>query len=150
VTPVYADTSVLVRAYLADEPHSDAARRLVFGARVALLTSEIARIEFASAVTRAMRAHRIDAAAQFIAAFDKDCGSDGPITLLPLRAESVLPVAHRLAVEHGLRSLDALHLSVALGDGRALAGEGLTFVTLDAEQAAAAAKAEGLAVGWGE
>jgi predicted nucleic acid-binding protein len=143
VTRIYADSSVLVRAYLADEPGSDAARALLFGDGNGVVTSEIARLEFASAVTRAMRAHRIDAAGDYLAAFDVDCGSDGPITLLALRSEPVLTSAHHLVTKHGLRSLDALHLAVALDLRGTLSDGELTFATHDEEQAAAAV-AEGL------
>ncbi len=145
MTRVYADSSVLVRAYLADEPDNEAARELLFGDGNGVVTSEIARVEFASAITRAMRARRIDAAGDYLAAFDVDCGIGSPITLLRFRPEATLTSAHRLATEHGLRSLDALHLAVALDDGREVSGGALRFVTHDTEQAVAAA-AEGLDV----
>ncbi|MFL5797364.1 MAG: type II toxin-antitoxin system VapC family toxin [Actinomycetota bacterium] len=142
---IYADTSVLVRAYLADEPDNQVALELVFGGGTGVVTSEVTRLEFASAVTRAMRANRNDAVGDYLGAFDADCGSDGPITLLALRPEAVLPSAHRLVTKHGLRSLDALHLAVALDEGRSMSGGALAFATHDTEQASAAA-AEGLDV----
>jgi predicted nucleic acid-binding protein len=71
---------------------------------------------------------------------------EGPLTLLALRPDPVLELARRLVERHRLRTLDAIHLAVALEDGRRVAGEEqLELVTCDHEQRAAA-QAAGLAV----
>ncbi|HEX9374653.1 MAG TPA: type II toxin-antitoxin system VapC family toxin [Actinomycetota bacterium] len=142
---VYADSSALVRAYLADEPASAVARRLLFDGE-GVMTSEVARVEFASAVTRAFRARRIDLAGDYLLAFDADCGVAGPVALLPLRSPVTLHTAHRIASTHGLRGLDAIHVATAIDEAASIpVDDGISFVTFDDEQAAAA-RAEGLRV----
>jgi hypothetical protein len=64
-------------------------------------------------------------------------GEFGP----PLVESSALDLAgaHTLVLEHPLRTLDAIHLAVALGDASELAaGEPVIFVTRDQVQAEAA------------
>lgn len=52
---LYADTSALVRAYFANEPeHKELSARLLEGDE-AVVSSEITRLEFASAVSAAER-----------------------------------------------------------------------------------------------
>jgi uncharacterized protein len=117
---LYADTSALVRAYFADEPDHGPLRHL--------------------------RAGRLPDPQVVLDRFDGDYRDDGPLTLLRLAAEEVLPVAYRMVIDRRLRTLDALHLAVALIDATALAdGDGVTVVTRDLEQARAA-RAAGLAV----
>jgi hypothetical protein len=78
--------------------------------------------------------------------FDLDCGDDGPFTLLRLDPRVVLPMARQLVGQQALRTLDAIHLAVALTDAAALTdGEPVVLVTRD-EQQAAAARALGLGV----
>jgi predicted nucleic acid-binding protein len=139
VTILYADTSALVRAYFPEEPDHDALHdRLLDGGEL-VVSSELARVEFASAVTAAARARRLRRPHLFIDRFDADCGEDGPIALVRLETETVLPLAHRLVIEHGLRTLDAIHLAVAATSaGDLAAGQPLIFVTRDDRQAAAA------------
>lgn len=142
---LYADTSFIVRGYLVDEPESGAIGQVLFGSDSSpVMTSEMARVEFASAVQRASRAGRIISGSDYLARFAEDCGSRGLITLLPFRRET-LASAERIAIRHGLRPLDALHLAVALEDGVEIGGDKLTFATRDREQAAAA-QSEGLQV----
>ncbi len=71
---------------------------------------------------------------------DADCQERGPIALLRLRAQAVLPVAYSLVLEHRLRRLDAIHLAVALEECPTLAGDDeVVFETSDEDQATAAA-----------
>lgn len=137
---LYADTSALVRAYFAGEPeHAELRARLLEGEE-AVVTSEITRLEFASAVSAASRAGRLRNSRLFLQRFDADCGGDGPIALLRLDPEDVFPLAYRLLSEHDLRTLDALHLAVASTSAAALAdSKSVVLVTRDARQAAAAA-----------
>ncbi len=137
---LYADTSALVRAYFADEPdHDELSRRLLEGEET-VVSSELTRVEFASAVSMAARSQRLREPALFLDRFDADCADGGPIALLRFDPESVLPLAFRVVTEHDLRTLDALHLAVAATSATELAaGEPVILITRDDRQAAAAA-----------
>jgi predicted nucleic acid-binding protein len=106
----------------------------------AVVTSELTRLEFASAVSAAARTGRARRTRLFLDRFDADCSNDGPIALLRLDPEDVFPLAYRLLTEHDLRTLDALHLAVASTSATALAGsDTVVLITRDDRQAAAAA-----------
>jgi len=146
VTLLYADTSAILRAYFADERDHEELRAMLLEAEDPVVTSEMARVEIASAVRAAGAGGRLPRWRRLLARIDADCGQDGPITLLALRPRIVLPRAYDLVVETGLRTLDALHLAVAIEECPALAaGSGIVFVTRHRDQAAAAT-ALGLAV----
>lgn len=145
MTVLYADTSALVRAFFADEVEHRQLRALLRGGADLVVTSEVARLEFASATHSAARAGRLRRPHAVLARFDEECQEDGPIALLALDPPRILPEARRLVAAHPLRTLDAMHLAVALLDTRELADEPLVLVTRDALQATAAA-AEGLDV----
>jgi hypothetical protein len=148
VSLFYADTSALVRAYFADEPDHEPLRDLLLEGVEPVVTSEVTRVEFASAVAAAGRAGRLSQAPMVMDRFDADCGDEGPLTLLRLDPEPVLGLAYELVRDHRLRTLDAIHLAVALTDAVDLAGgEKVTVITRDEEQAAAAARAAGLTTG---
>lgn len=137
---LYADTSAVVRAYFVDEPDHDELRELLLEGDEPVVTSELTRIEFAGAVTAAFRTARAEGAEALLARFDVDCGDDGAITLLRLDPATVFPTAQRLVTEHVLRTLDAIHVAVALTDVTTLAaGEPVELVTRDKRRAAAAA-----------
>jgi predicted nucleic acid-binding protein len=139
VSVLYADTSALVRAYFADEPEHAKLRALLLEGDEAVVSSELTRLEFASAVSAAAGAGRLRKSRLFLDRFDADCSSEGPIALLRLDAERVFPLAYRLLTEHDLRTLDALHLAVASISATALAGgDSVVLVTRDDHQAAAA------------
>jgi len=147
VSLLYADTSALVHAYFADEPDHAALRARLLDGDEAVVTSELTRLEFASAVSAAARTGRMQKYRLFLDRFDADCGKDGPIALIRLDPEGVFPLAYRLLTEHDLRTLDALHLAVATTSATALAGaDSVVLVTRDGRQAAAAA-AMGLETG---
>ncbi len=146
MTLLYADTSALVRAYFADEPDHDLVYSLLLDGSEPVVTSELARLEFASATFAAARAGRLRHPERVIARFDQDCRPTGPIALLALDSGRVLPEAQRLLSTHALHSLDAIHLAVALLDALGLAGgNALIFVSRDAAQCVAA-EAEGLTI----
>ena len=146
MTVMYADTSAVVRAYFADEPDHEVLRKLLFDGPDPVVTSELTRVEFASAVSSASRAGRVDLPRALLDRFDLDCAGDGPFTLLRLDSEEALPLARRLVVQEPVRTLDAIHLAVALTDAAALAaGDPVVMVTRDLRQAAAA-RSVGLAV----
>jgi uncharacterized protein len=137
---LYADTSALLRAYFVDEPDHETLRAQLLEGEDPVITSEITRVEIASAIRAAARAGRLHQWQDLLARIDADAGEEGPLTLIALRSSVVLPTAHRLVLQHRLRTLDALHLAVALEEAPALADEeGVIFVTRDADQATAAA-----------
>jgi predicted nucleic acid-binding protein len=131
----YLDSSVLGRAYLADEPGHDAAVALLDDPDAVLVTSTLTRIEVTGLLVRAARAGRCDAAV-LLTALRVDLDTDGPVTTLVPRQPEVERVALDITAAHGIRALDALHVAVAHLAARALAGDApVGFATRDAEQA---------------
>lgn len=136
---LYADTSSMIRAYLADEDEHTMLRKLLLEGTDPVVTSELTRLEFASAVSAAHRGHRIADPAGVLTRFDWDCRDEGVLTLLRMNPRVIMPAARQLVTTHQLRSLDALHLATALQDAVPLAGgEQVAMVTRDHRQAAAA------------
>src|SRR5690606_13631782 len=104
VSVIYADTSALVRAYFAEEPEHDVLRRVLLEGTTPVVSSELAWIEFASAVSAASRHARLRSAQPVVDRFACDCADDdGPLTLLRLDPAATFPLAHRLVAEHRLR-----------------------------------------------
>jgi predicted nucleic acid-binding protein len=134
LTVLYADTSALVRAYLVDESDHAALRALLLEGDSTVISSEIARVEFARAVAAAERAGRLRSADTYVARFDDDCSRSRRVGLVELEPGRVLPLAHTLVQRHRLATLDALHLAVAIQEPE----PDLAFVTRDADQALAA------------
>lgn len=96
-------------------------------------------MEIASAVRSAASAGRLRRWRTLLAGIEADFAEDGPITLLALRPALILPAAYGLVVDYRLRTLDAIHLAVAVQECPQLAGDGeFTFVTRDEDQARAA------------
>lgn len=146
MTLLYADSSALVRSYFIHEPDHDELRGLLLEGNEPVVTSEIARLELASAVRGASAAGRLPRWKELFARIETDLAGDGPIDLIDLRAEVILPTAYRLIIEQRVRTLDAIHLAVCLEDCPTLAGDDeIVFVTRDAEQAKVA-KSLGFAV----
>ncbi len=137
MTLLYADASALGRAYLTDESDHRELRALLLEGDARVVTSELARIELASAVQAAGRSGRRRRWSELLAQIEVDFGRRGVIELLALRPEVVLEPAYRLVLEYQLRTLDAIHLAVALEECPAL-DDDVVFVTRDAEQASAA------------
>jgi predicted nucleic acid-binding protein len=146
MTVLYADTSAIMRAYLEDEPDHSTLRSVLLEGGDPVVSSELARVEFARALAAAMRAGRTSDRQKLLDRFDLDCRGDGPIRLLTLASEPVLRNAHRLVLAHRLGTLDALHLAVASSEREHLADVvEIAFVTRDEDQAAAA-RSEGFEV----
>jgi len=147
VSLIYADSSALVRAYFPDEPDHADLRTLLLEGNEAVVTSEIARLELASAARGASSGGRLSRWSELLARIDVDLAEGGPIGPIGLRPDLILPAAYRLVVEHRLRTLDAIHLAVCVEECPAFAGDDtIIFVTRDREQAAAA-RALGLETG---
>lgn len=146
MTLLYADTSSVIRAYLADEDEHSVLRKLLLEGAEPVVTSELTRLEFASAVTAAYRGNRLFEPTDVLNRFEWDCRDEGAFTLLRMNPRTIMPAARQLVTTHRLRSLDALHLATALRDATPLAGgEQVAMVTRDHRQAAAA-REHGLAV----
>ena len=136
---IYADSSALVRAYFPDEPDHADLRTLLLEGNEAVVTSEIARLELASAARAASSGGRLSRWSELLARIDVELAEGGPIGPIGLRPDLILPAAYRLVVEHRLRTLDAIHLAVCVEECPAFAGDDtIIFVTRDREQAAAA------------
>ncbi|GAB3133654.1 type II toxin-antitoxin system VapC family toxin [Amycolatopsis sp. NPDC004378] len=147
VTVLYADTSALVTAYLPDEPEHARFRELLLDGDDFILSSDFTRIEFAGAVTAAKRTGRIPDASILLAHLDEFASPAGGLMLIPFNPNRVIMAARRLVVEnYPVRTLDAIHIAVAMHDTAELTGgEPVTFVTRD-ERQADAAKANGFEV----
>ena len=132
----YLDSSILARAYLADEEGHEHAAALLEDPQTALVTGTWTRIEVSGALIRAARSGRGDADG-LLALLDADLGTDGPVTLLGVEQERVEERALGLVREHALRALDAWHLAVASLTVPALAepGEEIAFASRDEAQA---------------
>ncbi len=136
---LYADSSALLRAYFSDEPDHAALRSLLLEGDDPVVTSELASVEIASAVRAAASSSRRFKPRPLLARIEADYGPGGPVALLRLQAETILPAARRLVLDHRLRTLDAIHLATALEDARTLTADGrVVFVTRDEDQARAA------------
>lgn len=146
MSSLYADTSALARAYLADEEDHAVLRRRLLEGDEPVVTSEFTRLELASAVLAAARNSRLGDPAPLLARIDADCRPGGPVALVRLDAAAVLPRAYDLVRAYPLGAADALHVAVALAaSGPGGPAEEVVFVTRDARQGEAA-RAEGLSV----
>jgi predicted nucleic acid-binding protein len=144
---LYADSSALLCAYFADEDGHAELRSLLLGGREPVVTSEITRLELASAVRSAYSSGRVGRSSDLLARIDADLAEDGAISPIDLRTDPIVGIAYRFILEHRLRPLDAIHLAVCVEDCPSLAGgQGVVFVTRDHDQARAA-RALGLVVG---
>lgn len=135
----YLDSSVLARAYLADEDGHEQAIALLDDPEIAAVTGTWTRIEVSGALLRAARSGRADADG-LLALLDADLADEGSVTVLRPQQGHVEETALRLVREHALRAMDAWHLSVAslTIPGLAEPGEEIGFASRDEAQAAVA------------
>ena len=141
---VYADSSVLARAYLRDEDgHAEAASLLADPERP-VVTGSWSKIEVSGAIVRAARTSNrpltVDEAG-LLAAWDNDTSANGNVTVLAVEQGAVEAKAMSLVRQHGLRALDAWHLAVAILATPDLTdpGEPVAFASRDDQQSAVAA-----------
>lgn len=136
---VYLDSSMLARAYLADEDGHELAVSLLGDPEVAAVTGTWTRIEVSGALVRAARAGRVDAK-RLLALLDADLSPEGPVTMLAVAQDRVEERALKLVREHALRAMDAWHLAVAelAVPGLAEEGEDVGFASRDHDQATVA------------
>ncbi len=135
----YLDSSVLARAYLADEDGHEHAVSLLADPQLATVTGTWTRIEVSGALVRAARAGRGDAG-DLLALLDADLS--GPVIVLGAPQEQVEQQALALVREHALRAMDAWHVAVASITVPPLlqAGEQRAFASRDEAQSAVAAQ----------
>ncbi len=135
----YVDSSVLARAYLADEPGHGQAVALLGDPDIGLITGTWTRIEVSGALVRAARAGRGDQTG-LLDLLDGDLGVDGPVTVVAADQQDVEDRALRLVREHAIHATDAWHLAVAVLTlpGLAEPGEDVGFATLDEAQSTVA------------
>ncbi len=141
---VYADSSVLARAYLEDEPGHAESVALLGDPDRPVVTGSWSRIEVSGALVRAARSGRprsVDEAG-LLAAWDRDTTLDGAVTVLFAPQDIVETHALALVREHGLRAMDAWHLAAAVALTAELAepGEVVAFASRDGQQADVASR----------
>jgi len=135
----YADPSAIVGTLLGDSRDLEGLRSRIIASDGAIVVSEIAVVEVASACMAAERGARITDGRAVIAKFQSWCAGGGRIRLLAMRDGSVFERAALITQEHRVYALNAIHLAVALQDVVPLAaGEPVRFLTRDATQAQAA------------
>ena len=136
MTFFYADTSALARAYLPDEDEHSELRSLLLERNAPVVTSEITRLELASAIRAAVAARRTKGLTELLARIDADLAEDGAVSGIDLRPQLIFPTAYRFVLDHRLRPLDAIHLAVCSEECPTLAGDDeIVFVTRDEDQA---------------
>jgi predicted nucleic acid-binding protein len=136
---VYLDSSVVVRAYLADEEGPAEATALMNDPEVAAVTGTWTRVEVSSALVRAARAGRAVGGAderRLLELLDADLGIDGPVTVVGVPQDQVEAEALNIVRTYGLRAMDAWHLAVAKITIPSLAepGEETAFASRDRDQ----------------
>ena len=136
---IYLDSSVLARAYLADEAGHDEAVALLDNPDLGLVTGTWTRIEVSGALIRAARAGRGDERG-LLALLDADLGADGPVTVVAAPQEDVETKALELVRTHAIGAMDAWHLAAAvlLVPSLAEPGEQVGFASRDQTQSAVA------------
>lgn len=136
---VYLDSSVLARAYLADEVGHEEALTMLEDPEVGLITGTWTRIEVSGALVRAARTGRGDEGG-LLTLLDADLAVDGPVTVVAAAQEDVEVQALQLVRTHAIRAMDAWHLATAMLVAPSLAesGEETGFATRDEAQSAVA------------
>jgi predicted nucleic acid-binding protein len=136
---VYLDSSVLARAYLADEEGHESALALLSDPELVAVTGTWTKIEVSGALIRAARSGRADATG-LLKLLDNDLLPEGPVTVLAMDQRRVENRALELVREHALRAMDAWHLAVADLAVPALTekGEEMGFASRDEDQASIA------------
>lgn len=120
----YVDSSVIISAY---DARGDGRASFILDSSDAILTSQLVHLE----VLRNLR-RLVDAgdSVLLMAEFEFDFARMTTVEI----GDGVWKLASAIAVDHGVKSLDALHLATALSVGLAQ----LEFVTFDRRQALAA------------
>lgn len=110
---LFADSSALVTMY------ADEAGRTPLTPEVAIVVSQVARVEVPAAIWRKQRTGELTAEAahglsgDFAADYYGDAASAPRFAIVPI-TPAILDEAARLTAVHGLRAYDAIQLSTAL------------------------------------
>lgn len=133
---VYLDSSLLVSAYLVDEPSHSEVISLFDNEELALITGTWTRIEVSGALVRAAKSGQIKVK-DLLSILDQDLSEDGPITVVSCDQTDVETVSLDLVRTYGIRAMDAWHLATASLSLPVLSeqDERLGFATRDREQA---------------
>jgi predicted nucleic acid-binding protein len=136
---VYLDSSVVVRAYLADEEGHHETVTLMNDPAVAAITGTWTRVEVSGALVRAARSGRANGEPDeqgLLALLDADLGIDGPVTVVGVPQDQVEAEALSIVRSHGIRAMDAWHLAVAKITIPSLVevGEEAAFASRDRDQ----------------
>jgi predicted nucleic acid-binding protein len=136
---VYADSSVLASAYLADEKHHRRAEQLLQDPDMVVVTGTWTRIEVTGALVRAARAGRGDQT-MLLNSWEYDTSAEGSISLFSAPQEAVEQDAFDIVVAYGIRAMDAWHLACASLMVPRFASDDVpfAFAPRDKEQAAVA------------
>jgi predicted nucleic acid-binding protein len=135
---VYADSSVLARAYLPDEDGYERSMELLRDPNTVVVTGTWTRIEVAGALVRAARAGRGDQM-MLLNSWKDDTAVGGPITMITVPQDEVERDALGIVIAHGIRAMDAWHLACASLAVPEVAGDdAYAFASRDKEQAAVA------------
>src|SRR5256886_5755202 len=117
-----AGGGALRRVYCAEEEEHRERRGLLGGEREPVATSEITRLELASAVRSAYSAGRVGRSSDLLARIEGDLAEDGAVSPIDFRPDPIVGTAYRFILEHRLRTLDAIHLAVCVEDCPGLSG----------------------------
>lgn len=129
-TLIYVEPSVLVRAYLADEPGHRAARELLEAEKL-LITATFTLVEVTSTLVRARRMKRLADVDILIEKLHEEVSPDGPVNLTRTDMAATENAALTIVRHYALDTLAAMHLAVADLAARPLAesGEQIGFAT---------------------
>ena len=141
---VYVDSSVLVSAYLSDEPLHAEARLLLETSVDPLVTAEITLVELVAAMMAASRAGRIDDPIRMLEKADVEIFEQGLVSVAEVFDEAMIGRARDVAVAVPVHASDAIHIASAMAIADSADAE-LVFRTEDRQQARAA-EAVGLRV----
>lgn len=124
MTRRYLDSSVVISAY---DSHGDRRATSILDESDEILTSRLVYLEVLRNLRRLVNSRDF---AVLLAEFDIDYSRMTTVEI----GDGVWTIASEIAIDHGVKSLDALHLATALS----VAAEPLEFVTFDKRQARAA------------
>jgi len=136
---VYVDSSLLARAYLADEPGHDDAETMLADPHLGLITGTWTRVEVSEALVRAARAGRGDERG-LLSLLDADLSEDGSVAVITAPQDDIEDHALHLVRKYAIRAMDARHLAVAVLVAPSLVepGEEVGFATRDEAQSSVA------------
>lgn len=136
---IYVDTSVLARAYLADEDGHEEAIDLLGGDNQ-LFTASITLVELTSVLVRAAQLAPEFNLDDTLAAMHADLSAEGAVAPVRPNPTDTESAARAIARNFAVRAQEAMHLAVADIALRPLAenGDDLGFATRDEQQRSAA------------